>query len=150
MRTLRKNQIYLIEFVEKCSFYSRPLQHILYDDGYELANARGQQEAMARNICSTNNLSTSTNSSANCRNRKRPLLSRRRAPRSANRPSDEKSRRASQAQMAAQGLADASAFTPPSLARSAAGPISPATTTALARRRSAEAITAGNQEFLSL
>ena len=42
------------------------------------------------------------------------------------------------------------ALCPPSLARSAAGPISPATTTALARRRSAEAITAGNQEFLSL
>ena len=52
--------------------------------------------------------------------------------------------------MAAQGLADASAFTPPSLARFAAGTISPATTTALARRRSAEAITAGNQEVLFL
>src|SRR6478752_3800684 len=35
------------------------------DDGYELANARGRQEAMARNIRSTNNLSASTNSSAN-------------------------------------------------------------------------------------
>ena len=35
---------------------------------------------MARNIRSTNNLPASTNSSANCRNRKRPLLTRRHPP----------------------------------------------------------------------
>jgi hypothetical protein len=61
----QKTKSDLIEFIEKCSFYSR-LCNMFYMTMYELANARGRQEAMARNIRSTNNLSASTNSSANC------------------------------------------------------------------------------------